>query len=200
MDASRLPAFLQDERVVLPLGVLLLLGILAAYLLRLERSRREGRIELRDFLACEIARCQRHGGFFGILVLEVSESTRRGLHQLIPGQTLRVEHVSRHVRKYDTVIASGRRTYTVMLPETSAKEGVQVVKDRFLRVAEQERWAATRVGMAVFPYDGEDPDALLRTAYADLGGRHAARPEPAADCPAPPSPPRSPGADRRGKA
>lgn len=147
--------------------VVVFLLVVIAFVLS-SRKRRSKRDKLiKKAITSEIARAERFSSRVGILILEVRESVPRGVHYLVPGVTMNVEHISKHLRKYDTVLKVRRRRYTLLLPEAETMDAPSIVKKRIEKIAEENKWGDVNIGIATYPEDGETPEELLRKAYYD---------------------------------
>jgi hypothetical protein len=119
---------------------------------------------IRHILDSEIARAERFHFAVGVLVLEVADDVPRGVHPLVPGETLDVEHLQRYVRRYDVVKRTDVRRYTILLPQTLAGDGPRAVRARLLRIAEERGWGHIAIGVACHPQDGATSAELMRVA------------------------------------
>ena len=87
------------------------------------------------------------------------------------------------VRESDTVARLGGDEFIVLLPELAGADGAAAVADKILeatrepcRIAGHELFITTSIGIALYPRDGADVDALMRAADAAMyqvkaGGR-----------------------------
>ncbi|MCX6639702.1 MAG: hypothetical protein NTW14_04370 [bacterium] len=116
----------------------------------------------------EIARAKRFRNFIGILLLDVAETTPRGIHEHLPGITVNVQHFRSLLREYDVVIKAKLRRYTVILPQLDASESAHLVKDRILFTSRLQEWGPVNVGIAIYPEHGQSSRALLKAAELDL--------------------------------
>jgi len=115
----------------------------------------------------EISRSKRFGFNFGVLVVEMSHSVPRGLSKVMPGKTISFHVLQKHLRGYDKVVGPILRRYYIITPQTD-KNGVNVVKQRIYRLAQEENWGDLSIGIAVYPEEGESPEALLNKAIGEL--------------------------------
>ena len=83
------------------------------------------------------------------------------------------ERLSALVRKYDTVSRFGGDEFLVMLPQISDVNNIQKVAQKMMSVFDQpiiikgqEFFVTASAGIAVFPFDGEDTDELIK--HADM--------------------------------
>jgi diguanylate cyclase (GGDEF)-like protein len=79
------------------------------------------------------------------------------------------------LRTGDTVARIGGDEFTVLIPELPSEEGAAEVSrkilrelDRDFRVGGSECRVTASIGIAVYPRDGSDADALLRNADAAM--------------------------------
>ncbi|MBI4640308.1 MAG: hypothetical protein HY731_06415 [Candidatus Tectomicrobia bacterium] len=115
----------------------------------------------------ELSRSQRFQQQFALLLLDIPGSVPHGVHKVLPGKTLGVKHLEDQVRPYDTVTEVGLRRYMVILPQTELA-GTAVVKERIRALARQHGWGEVRIGLAVYPENGNTGDLLLQWAKFDL--------------------------------
>jgi hypothetical protein len=132
-----------------------------------KRFSRSRKFESKNVLLKEIKRAKRFGQEIGVLLMEVKDPQRSGFHKLLPGIPLSVEQMGQNLRAYDNVERSGRRLYTILLPQTDA-QGVEAVKKKVIRLAEEAGAQKIHVGTAVYPEHGEDAEALLEKAKLEL--------------------------------
>jgi len=88
-----------------------------------------------------------------------------------------VERIRRVARESDTVARIGGDEFTVILPKIAAREDAGMVAEKiidalspgfYLGTQEQEVHIGASVGIAIFPGDAKDIDALVRTADASM--------------------------------
>ncbi|MFH1861993.1 MAG: diguanylate cyclase [bacterium] len=116
----------------------------------------------------EINRAKRFRYFVGILIVDVSEMTPRGVHRFLPGVTVSVRHIRSLLRNYDVVMRTKLRRYTVILPHLEASESARVVRNRILLTARLQDWDSVNVGVAIFPEHGTSSSDLIKAAEYDL--------------------------------
>ncbi|MDD3350513.1 MAG: diguanylate cyclase, partial [Eubacteriales bacterium] len=75
------------------------------------------------------------------------------------------------LREEDTIARFGGDEFLIMLPRFTDIQGIQQIADRIigaarepLKVSEQELFITSSMGIAVFPYDGETPEDLIKNA------------------------------------
>jgi hypothetical protein len=115
------------------------------------------------------ARAERFHFAVGALLLEVAEEVPRGVHRVVPGETLDVEHLERYVRSYDVVEKTDVHRYTILLPQTLAGDGPRAVRARLLRIADQRGWGRVTIGVACHPMEDSTGVELIRVAAANCG-------------------------------
>lgn len=125
----------------------------------------------------ELSRARRFGYQSGVLLVEVAETTPRGIHKFLPGVTVGVHHLKSLLRRCDTVIKTRLRRYTVILPHRVAGESAEVVRDRIQETSRLREWGSVNLGIAIFPDDGLNAGDLLQAAEADLAVRVELTPE-----------------------
>jgi len=125
--------------------------------------------KLEKLLNGEINRAQRFEYSIGLLELEVKEKFSEGVHHLLPGTTLDVEHIKSQLRSYDHVENTDVQRFSVMLPNIDHLEDVEMVRKRIKQTAEEERWGAVNIGIAVYPFDGETAAEIITKALKDMG-------------------------------
>ena len=125
--------------------------------------------KLEKLLNGEINRAQRFEYSIGLLELEVKEKFSEGVHHLLPGTTLDVEHIKSQLRSYDHVENTDVQRFSVMLPNIDHLEDVEMVRKRIKQTAEEERWGAVNIGIAVYPFDGGTAAEIITKALKDMG-------------------------------
>ena len=153
-----------------------------------------------DLLSAELARAARHGQDAALLMLDIDHFKRLNDehgHQAgdevlrLVGVTLRETS-----REYDTPARYGGEEFAVILPATSRDEGVKIAERVRAAIAAMPTGLnlTASFGVATFPLDGVDPEALIRAADGALyrskrDGRNrvtaASAPEAAAPAAAP---------------
>lgn len=111
-----------------------------------------------DLAGREIDLARRHGRRFALLTVDATgDYDARAL----------VEIVLSAIRDTDVVARADERELLLLLPETGAK-GARILRRRILDKVQQQvgshRAPPVRVGIATFPFDGEDLSRLLRIA------------------------------------
>lgn len=141
---------------------------------------------LHERLAAEIARHQRHGREFALVLLDLNgfkEVNERYGH--LEGDRLLAEiggSLRKQVRGEDSVFRQGGDEFAVIVPEVNAEEAGEVAKRLRGRVSvrgfgsDEMRPLTATTGYAMYPADGRTVDELLTVADADLfsakpGGR-----------------------------
>ncbi|MBN2123173.1 MAG: hypothetical protein JW821_02670 [Deltaproteobacteria bacterium] len=125
------------------------------------KKHERGLKEEAKIIEAEISRSKRFGFQFGVLTVEISHRVPRGLSKVLPGRTMSFYVLQKSVRLYDQVIESElRRKYYIILPQTN-RDGVEVVKTRIYRIAQEQHWGSVSMKSAVYPEDGENFMALL---------------------------------------
>ena len=124
--------------------------------------------KLEKLLDGEINRAQRFEYSIGILELEVKEKFSEGVHHMLPGTTLDVEHIKSQLRSYDLVENTDVQRFTVMLPNIDHLDDVEMVRKRIRQTADAERWGAVNIGIAVYPFDGETAAEILDKALKNM--------------------------------
>ena len=133
---------------------------------------------LHERLAAEIARHQRHGREFALVLLDLNgfkEVNER--HGHLEGDRLLAEigsSLRKEVRGEDSVFRQGGDEFAVIVPEVNAEEAGEVAKRLRGRVSQrgfgsdEMRPLTATTGFAMFPADGRTVDELLSVADADL--------------------------------
>ncbi len=124
--------------------------------------------KLRKHLESEISRAKRFGYYIGVLLVDVAESTPRGVHKHLPGVTIYVQHFRSLLREYDIVVKTKLRRYTVILPHLNEGESANIVRERIRFTSWIKDWGAVNIGIAIFPTHGNTSRELLKIAEADL--------------------------------
>jgi diguanylate cyclase (GGDEF)-like protein len=141
---------------------------------------------LHERLAAEIARHERHGREFALVLLDLDgfkEVNERFGH--LEGDRLLAEigsSLGREVRGGDSVFRQGGDEFAVIVPEVNAEEAGEVAKRLRGRVSQrgfgsdEARPLTAATGYAMYPADGRTVDQLLSVADSDLfAGKHGAR-------------------------
>jgi diguanylate cyclase (GGDEF)-like protein len=133
---------------------------------------------LHERLAAEIARHQRHGREFALVLIDLDgfkEVNER--HGHLEGDRLLAEigsSLRKEVRGEDSVFRQGGDEFAVIVPEVNAEEAGEVAKRLRARVAkrgfgsDELRPLTATTGFAMFPADGRTVDDLLGVADTDL--------------------------------
>jgi hypothetical protein len=112
-------------------------------------------------IEAEISRSKRFGLQFGVLAVELSHIVPLGLSKILPGRTISYHVLQKNLRLYDQIIESHlMRRYYIILPQTN-KHGLEAVKTRLYRIAEDEGWGDVLIRSAIYPDDGNTSRALL---------------------------------------
>jgi hypothetical protein len=117
----------------------------------------------------EISRSKRFNYSFGIFVIDISERAPKGLSRLLPGRTISFRLMKKYIRGYDKLFGPYFRRYYIILPQTD-RNGVNAVKQRIHKLAEEYTWGDLSIGEALYDEDGKDAQALLDTAISRLPG------------------------------
>ena len=115
----------------------------------------------------EISRSSRFDYSFGVLVVEVSHSAPKGLSKLFPGKTISFHLMRKYIRGYDKLFGPFFRRYYIILPQ-SDRNGVNALKQRIYKLAEEYNWGDLSIGEAVYDEDGKSAQALLDAAISRL--------------------------------
>ena len=126
-----------------------------------------------DRVNMAIAHARRSGGHFGVLFLDldrfknVNDSLGHDVGNLLlqgVGDRLR-----RTLREEDTVARMGGDEFTVLLPEITSASDCDLIAEKLLEAFEQpfavqgrQLVASVSIGVAVYPADGSDAEALLK--------------------------------------
>ncbi len=127
-----------------------------------------GKKRILKSLNLEISRAKRFGYYVGVLLLDVAETTPRGIHKHLPGITVSVRHFRSLLRDYDIVVKTRLRRYSIILPHLSESESARLVRDRILSTSKIRDWGSVNVGIAIFPVHGKNSRELLKAAERDL--------------------------------
>jgi diguanylate cyclase (GGDEF)-like protein len=141
---------------------------------------------LHERLGTEIARHQRHGREFALVVLDLDgfkQVNERYGH--LEGDRLLAEigsSLREEVRGEDSVFRQGGDEFAVIVPEVNAEEAGEVAKRLRARVSQrgfgsdEMRPVMASTGYAMYPADGRTVDELLGVADSDLlDAKHGAR-------------------------
>jgi hypothetical protein len=116
-----------------------------------------------ELIEREIHRSKRFGYLFSFLLLEVTNSTPRGLSKFLPGKTLSFHLLQKNLRQYDKIVNFLIRRYYIILPQTS-KSGSEKVKKRIIKLAELHNWGKVNLAIATYPEDGINAKTLIKKA------------------------------------
>lgn len=141
---------------------------------------------LHERLGAEIARHDRHGREFALVLLDLDgfkQVNERYGH--LEGDRLLAEvgsSLNEEVRGEDSVFRQGGDEFAVIVPEVNAEEAGEVARRLRGRVArrglgsDEARPLTAATGFAMFPADGRTVDELLGVADADLFSSKAGEP------------------------
>jgi len=115
----------------------------------------------------EISRSKRFNYSFGVFVIDISHATPKGISALMPGKTISFHLMRKYIRGYDKLFGPFFRRYYIILPQ-SDRNGVNAVKQRIYKLAEEHNWGDLIIGEAVYDEDGKSALALLDTAISRL--------------------------------
>ncbi len=115
----------------------------------------------------EISRSKRFNFSFGIVVVDISHATPRGISTLIPGKTISFHLMKKYIRGYDKLFGPFLRRYYIILAQ-SDRNAVDAVKKRIYKLAQKHNWGDLIIGEAVYDEDGKSAQALLDTAISRL--------------------------------
>jgi diguanylate cyclase (GGDEF)-like protein len=129
-------------------------------------------------LVAEIARHQRHGREFALVLLDLDGfKAINERHGHLDGDRLLAEigsSLGKETRGEDSVFRQGGDEFAVIVPEVSAEEAEDVAKRLRGRVSrrgfgsDQRRPVTAATGIAMYPADGRGVDELLTVADEDL--------------------------------
>ena len=133
------------------------------------------RILFVDRLTLELARTRHQNGQLAVMFLDLDRFKRVNdmLGHAFGDQLLQnvVNRLQTCVRDCDTISRLGGDEFAILLPEVSGREDVEIIALRVLSVmrepwlmAGQEFHITTSIGISMYPFDGEDPDTLLKNA------------------------------------
>jgi len=115
----------------------------------------------------EINRSQRYNLNFSVFAVDISHSVPRGLSKLLPGNVVSFHLMQKYIHSYDHMIGPNRRRYYIIFGQTN-RDGANSVKQRIHKLAEEQDWGDLTIGTAVYPEDGNTPQALLSKAISEL--------------------------------
>lgn len=115
----------------------------------------------------EISRSKRFNYTFGVFVVDVSERAPTGLGRLLPGRTISLRLMKKYIRGYDKLFGPYFKRYYIILPQ-SDRDGVNVVKQRIYKLAEEYNWGDLSIGEALYDEDGKSAQELIDKAISRL--------------------------------
>jgi len=137
---------------------------------------------LQDRISQTIADASWHGTKFGLMLLdldrfkEVNDTLGHGVGDLLLREV--ADRLLGCVRSYDTVARLGGDEFAILLPEVRVGNDLATVARKILatfehpfHIAGRELFISTSVGIALYPTDSADIDALFK--YADSAMYHA---------------------------
>jgi len=116
------------------------------------------------FIDTTISQSKRFGYQFGVMVVELSHSIPRGISKILPGKTISFSIIEKHLRLYDRIVDCSYRRYYVILPQTD-ENGVKTVIGRIRKLAQKHGWGDVTINAAIYPKDGDTPQALLNKLF-----------------------------------
>ena len=133
------------------------------------------RILFVDRLTLELARTRSQNGLLAVMFLDLDRFKRVNdmLGHAFGDQLLQnvVNRLQTCVRDCDTISRLGGDEFAILLPKVTGREDVEIIALRVLSVmrepwliAGQEFHITTSIGISMYPFDGEDPDTLLKNA------------------------------------
>ncbi|HVN96552.1 MAG TPA: diguanylate cyclase [Syntrophorhabdaceae bacterium] len=135
------------------------------------------RVLFDDRLAMATANAQRHGKAIAVMMLDLDKFKQVNdvLGHKVGDLLLKAVagRLTRTLRKSDTVARMGGDEFVVILPEMAREYDAGIVAQKIIEVFQQpfkldsqELSVTTSVGVAIFPQDGKDPEALVK--HADI--------------------------------
>ncbi len=115
----------------------------------------------------EINRSKRFNYSFCVFVVDISERAPKGLSKLLPGRTISFHLMKKYIRGYDKLFGPYFRRYYIILPQTD-RNGLNAVKQRIYKLAEEYNWGDLSIGEALYDEDGRSAQKLLDKAISRL--------------------------------
>ncbi|HKR62676.1 MAG TPA: PAS domain S-box protein [Thermoanaerobaculia bacterium] len=133
------------------------------------------RLLFRDRISVALAHAKRNGRSSAVMFLDLDQFklVNDTLGHTVGDRLLQVigARVATCVRAEDTVARMGGDEFTVLLADLSDRKGATAAAQKVLEairhpvvIDEHELFVTTSIGMAIFPDDGEDAEALLKNA------------------------------------
>ena len=123
---------------------------------------------MRKNLETEISRAERYNHKTGLLILDVKNAVPRGIHYFFPGRTIDVESIQNKLRGHDQIIKMNFRRYKVILSQIAADDNPEKIKERIVDVAKEKEWGDVRIGVSLYPRDGQTAKDIIEAAQRDL--------------------------------
>ena len=115
----------------------------------------------------EISRSKRFNFSLSILVVDISHTAPKGIGALLPGKTISFHLMRKYIRGYDKLFGPFFKRYYIILPQSN-RNGVNALKQRIYKLAEEYNWGDLSIGEAVYDEDGKSAQALLDKAISRL--------------------------------
>lgn len=141
---------------------------------------------LYDRLESEIALAAHGGGLLGLLYIDldgfksINDTHGHGAGDFVLQQTAR--RMTQSVRRGDTVARVGGDEFVVLLPRLARREDAQQIAAKIetalrepIDYEHQHLSVGASVGISIWPFDGDQPDRLLRSADTQMYGEKRRR-------------------------
>jgi diguanylate cyclase (GGDEF)-like protein/PAS domain S-box-containing protein len=133
------------------------------------------RLLFRDRLSLAIAQAKRSGHMLAVMFLDLDrfKAVNDGSGHAVGDQLLQAvaARVSKCIREGDTLARLGGDEFTLLLPHIAGREAAENAARKILSVISQpfpidgqEHHSGMSIGIAVYPDDGDNMDALVRNA------------------------------------
>jgi sugar-specific transcriptional regulator TrmB len=120
-----------------------------------------------EYIREEIHRSARFGYNFGIIIIEIKNSSSGNLVKKSSVHKEQFAGLKNYIRPYDRIIQEKYNRYCVILPQTDGT-GCSIVKERIYDFCVKYNIKRISVGMAIYPHDSTNANKLLQIGHERL--------------------------------